>query len=357
MLKHNLREGFLLSRPAAKSRSPRATSGIPWSYAILASLGILALVALATWNNGTLAWQRPAASKLKLANIPFHGERAYGHLKEICAIGPRISGTEGMRRQQAYLKDHFEKLGGIVAFQEFDARQPLNGSKVRLANLIVEWHPEKRDRILLCAHYDTRPYPDLDEIDPKGIFLGANDGASGTALLCELARSMPGLKSRYGVDFVLFDGEELVYDGDRDPYFLGSEHFAREYAAMPPAHRYKYGVLLDMVGDANLQIKQEVNSLRTHETQQLVKQIWSVAKSLKVTEFVDQRGHELRDDHLALNNIARIPSIDIIDFDYPHPGFGATNYWHTTRDVPENCSALSLAKVGWVVQTWLERVR
>src|SRR5258708_39962115 len=105
MLRHNLGKESSLSRPAAKTRPPRTWAAVPWSYAVLAAVCVLALAALAVWNNGTtLAWQRPAGSKLKQADIPFNGERAYVYLKDICAIGPRVSGTEGMRRQQAQLK-------------------------------------------------------------------------------------------------------------------------------------------------------------------------------------------------------------------------------------------------------------
>lgn len=316
----------------------------------------MALIGLALWNNGTLAWsQRAAKSQLTLADIPIDGERAYGYLKQICAIGPRISGSPGMLQQQELLKKHFEVLGGRVTLQKFEARNPLDGGRVPMANLLVEWHPEKKERILLCCHYDTRPYPDQDRVNPRGPFVGANDGASGAALLMELAHALPGLKCRYGVDFVLFDGEELVYDGDRDPYFLGSEHFARDYVASRPGHKYKCGVLVDMIGDAQLQIFREVNSMRTIPTRQLVGDIWGVARDLGVKEFVAVTRYEVRDDHLALNQIARIPTIDIIDFEYPTAR--GPNYWHTTQDVPENCSALSLAKVGWVLKTWLERVR
>jgi glutaminyl-peptide cyclotransferase len=339
----------------AKNRvSPRAAS-FPWSYVVLASICLIALLALAINNNTTEAWQRPATSKLKQADIPFGGDRAYQYLKDICAIGPRVSGTEGMARQQAYLKSHFEKLGGRVTLQEFNARHPQTGQDVHLANLIVQWHPDRKDRVLLCAHYDTRPFPDQDPVDRRGQFVGANDGASGTALLCELANMMPELKTKVGVDFVLFDGEELVYDGNRDPYFLGSEHFAREYIASPPAYRYRAGVLLDMVGDAQLQLLREVNSMRTPQQKQIVNDIWGIARDLGVREFLFGQGHEVRDDHLALNEIAKIPTIDIIDFDYPVAR--GVSYWHTTQDVPEKCSPLSLAKVGWVLKTWLERLK
>ncbi len=345
----------LMHKAAAKPRLRRPASQLPWSYFVLAAVCCAALAAMAMWNSGTSeAWQKPA-TKLKQADIPFNGERAFQVLKEICDLGPRVAGSEGMRRQQALLKAHFEKLGGRVTLQEFQARTPLDGSKVSLANLIVQWHPDRKERILLCAHYDTRPFPDQDPLQPRGAFVGANDGASGVALLCELANSMRDLKSNYGVDFVLFDGEELVYDGQRDPYFLGSEHFAHEYVANPPGYRYRCGVLFDMIADAQLQIYQEINSLRTQEQKQVVNDIWGIARSLGVREFIARNGHEVRDDHLALNEIARIPSIDIIDFDYPAPRQG--NYWHTTQDLPDKCSPLSLAKVGWVIKTWLERVK
>lgn len=343
-----------MPRSLSKTLRRFRLGGLPWHYFAL-GLVVVGLVALAAWNNGSEAVQRTPQSKMKLADIPFDGQRAYGYLLDLCAIGPRISGTEGMQRQQAYLQAHFEKLGGHVTFQRFAARHPLDGARVELANLIVEWHPERKERILLCAHYDTRPFPDQDPIDPRGIFLGANDGASGTAVLCEMAHYMPELDSRYGVDFVLFDAEELVYDSDRDPYFLGSEHFAREYAARPPAHRYRWGVLLDMVGDKHLQIYREINSMRTREQRELVAAIWNTARELGVREFIHANKYEIRDDHIPLNNIARIPTINIIDFEYPTAR--GPSYWHTTRDVPENCSPESLAKVGWVVKTWLQRVK
>jgi hypothetical protein len=224
---------------------------------------------------------------------PLKGQRAYSYLEQICALGPRISGSEGMRRQQELLKAHFEKLGGRVSFQRFEAANPVGRAKVTLANLVCEWHPERKERILLCAHYDTRPLPDQDP-DPalrrSGVFLGANDGASGTAVLMELAHLMPQLAGDVGVDFVLFDGEEFVYTEGRDKYFLGSEHFARQYAAKPPVHKYRWGVLLDMVGDVNLSIYQEQHSVTWRDTRPLVKEIWATAQRLGVDEFIPRVG-------------------------------------------------------------------
>jgi glutaminyl-peptide cyclotransferase len=290
-----------------------------------------------------------ATSSLKLDDIPFNGARAYEYLKQISAIGPRPSGSPGMEAQQKMLVEHFGKLGGQVHRQAFQVRHPVDGSPVAMANLIVQWHPERGQRILLCAHYDTLPYPMLDPENPRGRFVGANDGASGVAVLMELAHEMPQLKTRYGVDFVLFDGEEFIFS-TRHRYFLGSEYFARSYVAgrLPYRCRYRWGVLLDMIGDADLQIYQERRSAWWRDTRPLVDDIWSTARRLGVREFVARTKYEVADDHLMLRDVGGIPTCDVIDFDYPP--------WHTQGDTPERCSALSLAKVGWVIREWLETV-
>lgn len=275
--------------------------------------------------------------------------RAKQYLDDVCKIGPRVSGTKGMERQQELLIKHFEKFGAKIGKQRFVSRHPLTGERVDMVNLIVSWHPEKKERVLLACHYDTRPFPDQDRRNPRGIFLGANDGASGVALFMELAHHMKDLKPTYGVDFVFFDAEELVYDPNppnTNGYFLGSRHFATEYAKRPPEHRYHYGVVADMVGDRELTLFLEKNSMRF--APELTRSIWKKAEKLGVREFVYKLRHEVEDDHLPLNEIAKIPSANIIDFDYPH--------WHTTRDVPAACSGKSLAKVGRVLLAWLEDV-
>ncbi len=301
------------------------------------------------------AQTQPRTGPLKLSDIPIDGERAYGYLKKMCDMGPRFSGSPGMAMQQKWLRDHFTKLGAKVEFQEFQARHPITGDAVKMANIIIQWHPEKRHRVMLCAHYDTRPFPDEDKVNRKGVFLGANDGASGVAVLCELGNHMKELKTPYGIDFVLFDAEELIY-GIRGKFFLGSEHVARRYVSEPPPDKYRAAVLLDMVGDKNLDIYREVNSYRWAESRPMVDDIWATARDLGVREFKHSTKYTIKDDHLALYRIAKIPACDIIDFNYRRPGT-RVNYWHTTQDTPERCSALSLAKVGWVVHTWLGRLQ
>jgi Zn-dependent M28 family amino/carboxypeptidase len=247
-----------------------------------------------------------------------------------------------MKEQQNLLEKHFADLGATVVRQTFRVRHPLDGSAVEMVNLIIQWRPDAKERYLLCAHYDTRPYPDQDRRNPRGRFVGANDGASGTALLMELGRQMKGLTGKNGVDFVLFDGEELVYS-EKDEYFLGSTYFSRVYRQSPPDYRYRQGVLLDMVGDADLRIRQEQNSIRL--ARYVVGDVWGAAARLGVREFEQAVGHNVRDDHLPLNEIANIRTCDVIDFDYP--------YWHTEADTPDKCSAESLEKVGKTVYEWL----
>lgn len=288
-----------------------------------------------------------ATSALRLEDISFDGARAYEYLRQLCEIGPRRSGSPGMVAQQELLVAHFERLGADVRLQRFTGTDPRDGRPVPMANLIVHWHPEKHERILLCAHYDTLPLPMLDRENPRGRFIGANDGGSGVALLMELGNEMAALQCQYGIDFVFFDAEEYIFR-QHDPFFLGSEHFARQYRDNPPGYRYRYAVLLDMIGDADLQIYQERHSMGWRDSRPLVQGIWATARRLGVREFVPRQKYAIKDDHLALHDIAGIPSCDIIDFDYPP--------WHTQGDTLDKCSALSLAKVGWVVREWLQNV-
>lgn len=282
----------------------------------------------------------------------FSGERAFAHLEAICALGPRPSGSPGMARQRALLVEHFRAAGGTVSGQAFQIRDRRTGDPVVMENLVVVWHPDRLDRVLVGVHYDTRPFPDRDARDPRGVFIGANDGASGVAVLMELAAMMRPLPGPIGIDFVLFDAEEYVV-GARDPYFLGSTFFARQYAADVRSeaitHRYRAGVILDMVGDRDLAIWQERHSVDWADTRPVVDSIWETARRLGVKQFVSRPKHAVDDDHVPLRMIGGIPTCDVIDFDYPA--------WHTTADTPENCSSESLEAVGRVMLAWLRSQR
>lgn len=318
--------------------------------AVAISIGVVFMLTLRPRGGG----EADAAMAGWVVPEVYDSDRAMGYLTQLCDIGPRPSGSEGMARQQALLTDFFTQRGGDVSLQTTSIRHPETGQAVPIGNLIARWHVDRPIRFLLCAHYDTRPFPDRDRVNPRGVFVGANDGASGTAALMELSHRFGVLPADVGVDVVLFDAEEFIFTENRGEYFLGSIHFAQQYRIDPPPVAYQAGILLDMVGDKELQLLYERNSLRYART--LTKSIWSTAKRLGVNAFVEKtRLNEIRDDHLPLNEIARIPTTDLIDFDYPRPGFRAPQYWHTTQDIPANCSGDSLVAVVWVLDVWLSQ--
>ncbi len=318
--------------------------GLAATPVVITATALVILPILPSWRTAE------AKAEMAASPAPINGARAYGYLKDLCAIGPRPAGTDANTQQRKLVADHFTKSGATVREQPFRTRHPLTGKRVDMANLVGSWHPERLQRVVLSAHYDTRPEPD-EEVDPvrhKLPFLGANDGASGVAVLMELAHHLGELKCPWGIDLVIFDGEELVYGNNprQGEYFLGSKEFARRYADQlergRPKFRYVAGFVLDMVGGTNLVLNQEPNSLKL--APDLVRELWAVARQIGAKSFHFTEGREVLDDHLPLNNVG-IPTIDIIDFDYP--------YWHKADDLPENCSAQSLEEVGRVLSAWL----
>jgi len=280
--------------------------------------------------------------------VPFDGKRAMTYLEAICAIGPRMSGTDGMKSQQDLIRNHFTKLDYKVEEQKFAGKQVSRPVPINMTNLVISFFPEKKNRVLISSHYDTRPLADQEpnKNNWKKPFVSANDGGSGVAFLMELANHMKGLKTNVGVDFVFFDGEEYIFDKERDRYFLGSEAFARNYLNNKGDKTYSAGVLLDMIGGKDAQFPLEVNSYRGARA--VCIDLWTIAKELNVKNFQQHMGQEVLDDHLALIE-AGIPTVDIIDFDYPH--------WHKLTDTPANCSGDSLEQVSKVLSTWLQRVK
>ncbi len=322
-----------------------------WSdWRSIAAIALVAPVVLASMAPAQQPRTPQDKGTSKAAPPKIDGKRAYGYLEKICDLGPRVAGSEANTRQRTMVAEHFAKAGGKVREQPFDARHPRTGRRIRLVNLIGAWHPERPRRVLISAHYDTRPRADQED-DPDRLnrpFLGANDCASGVAVLMEIANHLDTLETPWGVDLVLFDGEELVY-GDNPPggeYFLGSTAFAHAYAAQRqrgrPRMQYDAGILLDMIGGKDMTIKREPSSLQA--APELMRDVWAVARQVGARSFSNEIGREVRDDHWPLNE-AGIRTIDLIDFDYP--------YWHKIDDVPKNCSAESLAEITRVLTAWL----
>ena len=275
-------------------------------------------------------------------------KRVMKYLNDVCKIGPRMSGTPGMKAQQKLLKEHFEQFGAKVELQNFQARQESQDQAIPMTNMIVSWHPNSNRRIILCCHYDTRPIAD-QEPDPRNWrkpFLSANDGGSGVALLMELAHHMKSLKTKVGVDFVFFDGEEFIFNPKRDRYFFGSQHFAKPWRNQRNRPQYLGAVLFDMIAGKGARFPAEGYSY--YRSRALTVQLWQIANKHRSLVFRQKIGEHVRDDHLALQ-AAGIPATDIIDFSYPH--------WHRLSDTPENCSAESMDQVARVVTIWMQQVR
>ena len=283
------------------------------------------------------------------ADVKFDQERSLKYLNQLCDLGPRISGSEAMKKQQAIIEKHFKDLGATVTRQDFKARQLSRRAETDMVNLVISWNPDKTRRILICAHYDTRPIADQEENrrNWNKPFVSANDGASGVAMMMELGHHMKGLKSEVGVDFVLFDGEEYVFEtnqfGGGDKYFFGSEFFATDYTKTKNTRKHKYeaGALLDLCHAKGTVLKVEQHSFSA--APKVCEQIWGVAASIGAKSFKYALGHEVLDDHIALNR-ADIPTADLIDFDYPH--------WHKLTDTPDKISGDQMAEVAKVLATW-----
>lgn len=281
--------------------------------------------------------------------LEIDGDRAMKYLREICAFGPRMSGTPAMTKQQEFLQKHFEKLGGKVTMQSFTAKQiSQRNAPVAMKNMIISWFPERKRRVIICSHYDTRPIAD-QERDPRKWrepFVSANDGGSGVAFLMELAHHVKALDTKVGIDFVLFDGEEYIWNSDRDEYFFGSKHFANEWRKDKNRPAYVGAVLLDMIAGKNVRFPAEGHSYT--RARNLTVQLWNIAQELRCQAFQQRVGDYVQDDHLALQRVG-IPACDIIDFSYPH--------WHRLSDTPDNCAPDGMIQVGKVLSVWIQRTK
>jgi len=278
-----------------------------------------------------------AGASCSAQTIPtFDGQRAYAYLVKQCDFGPRNPGSVGHQKAQDYLVKEFSKFTDQVRLQPFPFVNYKDNLHLTLNNIIASFG-HKSPRILLAAHWDTRPWADQDP-NPKNRntpILGANDGASGVAVLLEIARHLKENPPPVGVDLALWDGEDSGREGHSDEYLQGSRYFARNKSL---SYDPEFSILLDMIGDRDLQIYEEGNSISY--APDVVNRVWAIASKLGYPQFIPDVRYTIVDDHLPLLEVG-IPSIDVIDFDYP--------YWHTLGDTPDKCSAKSLKVVGQVL--------
>lgn len=273
-------------------------------------------------------------------DIPnFNGNDAFKHLIDQCNFGPRNPGSKGHNQFSIFLKNYLLNLSDKVVIQDFNYIEHVTGQERYGKNIIAQFNIESRERLLIGAHWDTRAFADedIDKDNKKIPILGANDGASGTAILMELAKIFADNNPPIGIDLVFFDAEDVGISGQPSTYAMGSEYFSKNL----PIDKPTSAIIVDMVGDKYLRIPIERFSYQINP--ELVKELWSLAKKLNLSAFEYKVGYEIYDDHIPLWENAKIPAIDIIDFDYPNQFY---NHWHTSQDIPENCSPESLQQVG-----------
>ena len=288
-----------------------------------------------------------SAVTVRVDRPPFDAVRAFQDLERQVAFGPRIPGSAGHAQQLEWLEAELRALADTVFLDPFE-HVTTEGHELDLTNVIARFGPADGSRLLLLTHWDTRPKADQssDAADRELPVMGANDGASGTAVLLELARMFKEQPPPGGVELLFSDGED--YGPSTTDMFLGARRYVQGIGGEnPPA----FGILLDMVGDADPSFPIEAYSMEG--AVQVVQRVWGIAADLGYRRFfpMDQTSRVV-DEHIQFIG-AGIPVADIIDFDY---GRG-NSFWHTPRDVPENTSAQTLLMVGDVVAEVVYRNR
>jgi Zn-dependent M28 family amino/carboxypeptidase len=263
----------------------------------------------------------------------FSGEKAFSHVQRLVDLGPRPAGSNALEKSRVYIEDQLHHAGWQVTRQAFNDNTPRG--KIQFVNLIAQFSGQGKTlppSFLLCSHYDTKTFDTIR-------FVGANDGGSSTGLLLELARVIgqhPDLATK--IELVFFDGEEAFDQFSEKDGLYGSRYFARQLQS-GGAKQFRSGLLFDMVGDRSLGI-----TLPTDSPADMARDIFAAAEALKLRNYFTYLGRELIDDHAPLNAIG-IPTLDVIDFDFP--------WWHTADDTMDKISARSLQIVGSVALYYL----
>ena len=285
----------------------------------------------------TLALVAPACGAREGAGRTreFAGARAFGYLEQQMQFGPRIPGTAAHERTGDWILQHLRATADSVVVQSI-THVTRQGATLHLRNFIARFRPGAPDRVLFLAHWDTRPHADQSaNLGQQRLPVpGANDGASGVAVLLGVADALKAKPPSLGVDLLFVDGEDFGnFARDTNDVLIGSRYFASH---RPPAYQPLFAVLFDMVADKDQQFYYEGNSQAF--APEVVDRVWRTAADLGYGRiFQPGVKHTLTDDHVALQQ-AGIHAIDVVDFDYP--------YWHTREDTIDKVSAASLQVVG-----------
>ena len=292
--------------------------------------------------------------KVEAKKIPiprFDRDSAYNFVAKQVVFGPRVPNTDGHKATKNWLISQLKTSGARVIEQDFKATA-YTGTVLNATNIIGQFNPTAKKRILLAAHWDTRHITDNDPDASKQNLQvdGADDGASGVGVLLEIARHLNTLPDYMGVDIIFFDAEDHGLSGGSNPndtytWCLGSQHWSRNLHV--GGYKAKYGILLDMVGAKNPRFRKEGYSMAYAPN--IVNKVWKLAKEMSYGNyFSDEKGGAITDDHRMVNEIAKIPMIDIINMpNNTEPVF--VNHWHTTNDNMENINKRTLGAVGQIM--------
>ncbi|MBO6190095.1 MAG: M28 family peptidase [Alloprevotella sp.] len=278
--------------------------------------------------------------------VKFNADSAFTSIERQCSFGPRVPNSAAHDSCAIYIASAFRAYGLSVSEQR-TTLTAWDGNKLGCINIIAQYKPEAQRRVLICTHWESRPWADqdADESKRREPVMAANDGASGVAVMLEIARNLKELNPSVGIDFVCFDCEDYGAPewaegpGDGSDWCLGSQYFATH---LPEGYvKPAYGILLDMVGGQDAQFLFEQNSKRYAED--VVARVWGCAATAEATDwFVSRDGMAAIDDHIPLIEKAGIPTIDIIS----NNGMGFSSTWHTTQDTPAFISRDVLRAVG-----------
>jgi len=280
--------------------------------------------------------------------IPYFSEkRAMDLLVAQCDFGPRHPGSIGHEKMKVYLTDFLNPLCDSLFVMHEETKNPFNDKTMHLTNFFARYNIDSSVRFIIMAHWDSREFADRDPIltNRKLPILGANDGASGVAVILTLAEILHKHPvANIGIDLLLVDGEDQGVSGDPESFGLGTQMFSEKI----PNPRPDFAICLDMVADHEQHFLMEQFSLM--QAPDIVDEIWTLANDLGYSQFEKKIGYAVMDDHYYLYKHAQIPAIDIIDFDYPNKQI---NFWHTIQDTPENCSSESLKSIGSVMVQYI----
>jgi glutaminyl-peptide cyclotransferase len=293
--------------------------------------------------------ETPPVTVAEIKRVPtpdFNADSAYAYIKAQVDFGPRIPATSAHDKCAAYLVSKLKSFGFTVTVQNGTV-QTFDKKQFNISNIIAQFNPSAQSRIMLCSHWDTRPWADSDKKDPNKPFDSANDGPSGVGVAMEVARQISISKPNIGVDIMYFDLEDYGEDGgDEATWCLGTQYWANNIV---PANYYaNFGILLDMVGSANATFPREGNSVNLASSS--VDKVWKAASNVGYGNYFIAQTKQFVgvDDHIYVNK-AGVPCIDIIEYNQASGGFG--DYHHTHKD---NMSIIDKGTLKAVGQTLLE---